>query len=128
MRLISVILCLFISGCFVVSAYAARPEMTVQISDTRDEAGKFSSWQTIVVTWDETALTALPDHKPYSHKFTQTWAVPDDAIAIYWKFSFRRTKQGEYALRVCFGTPVADTLWSDIGVIIVLKPKGPKAL
>lgn len=112
---------------FPIAGFAARPEMTVQTADVRDANGMFTNWATLTVTWDETPLTTVPDPKAWTTKGAQTWAIPD-GTGLYWKLSFKRTKLGEYAIRVCFdGVPTADTIWSEAASIVILRPGTPRA-
>ncbi|MDP2899140.1 MAG: hypothetical protein Q8Q12_21595 [bacterium] len=110
---------------FMASAYAAAPTVTVQIADTRDTAGIFTTWTTLAsVVWDSTSLSVIPDPSAVDRDYTQDWFVPEGHV--FWHFSFKRTKQGEYALRYCFGMATVDSIWSDVAVVCIVRPPAPR--
>ncbi len=103
-----------------------RPPMTVQISEERDTSGYFTNWQELSVSWTETAVPAPPDPKAITTRAIQKWVVPDVDTGLYWRFQFVRNVPGEYAIRICFGTlPEPETIWSEVAVMYIQRPKGP---
>lgn len=121
------IACILATCLAAATAHGARPEITVQIADERDAAGLFINWQTLTVTWDETPYGMRPDPVVTTTSALQRWIVPADpeGAGEYYKFSFVRNVVGEYAIRVCFGTPDANTLWSEVSVAAIARPKPP---
>jgi hypothetical protein len=108
-----------------LAAFAAAPTVTVQIADTRDAAGQFTNWTTLAgLVWDSTSLTVIPDPSAVDRDFTQDWFVPDGDV--FWHFTFKRIKQGEYALRYCLGPATADSIWSEVAVVTIVRPGAPR--
>jgi len=109
-------------------AIAEPPAATVQLSDTRDAAGKFSNWTTIPatnLTWDATSVTSIPDMKVIDDDSVQDWYF-QDMDGNWWHVKFRRSKRGEYAIRYCWGAEEADSVWSEISVVYLMLPPRPR--
>jgi hypothetical protein len=102
-----------------------RPEMTVQLADVRDAEGNFTGWTDLSVFWFEEPVAAPRDPQAVTTRVIQNWVVPDLDTGLYWKFRFVRVVEGEYAIRVCFGSPTQETLWSEITVMAILRPARP---